>query len=144
GKENYLLTDEPNGAKGVIEARKDAKDGDEVVVLGRIGGNARPWVEGRAAFWIGDDSLKACKDTQDDDCPTPWGYCCTPKEELVKAMATVKVVDEQGQTVAKDARELLGVKELQTVVVRGRAKRDEEGNLTVLVAAVYARPDGKK
>jgi hypothetical protein len=39
-----------------------------------------------------------------------------------------------------DARELLGVKELQTVVVKGKAKRDEQGNLTVLASGVYPRP----
>src|SRR3954463_14779752 len=64
GKEKYLLTEEPTGAKGVIEARKDARDGDEVVVVGRVGGDAKPWVEGRAAFWIVDGSLKSCKETK--------------------------------------------------------------------------------
>jgi hypothetical protein len=140
----YLLTEEPAGAKEVTDARKEAKDGDEVVVVGRIGGDVKPWVEGRAAFWIVDSSLKSCKETEGDNCPTPWDYCCTPKEDLVKVMATVKVVDAKGETVQTDARELLGVSELQTVVVRGRAKRDEQGNLTVLATGVYPRPDGKK
>ena len=44
----------------------------------------------------------------------------------------MKIVDASGKPVATDARKLLGVKELQTVVVRGTAKRDEAGNLTVL------------
>ncbi len=144
GKDKYLLTEEPAGAKGVTDARKEAKDGDEVVVVGRIGGNEKPWVDGRATFWIVDSSLNSCKETEGDNCPTPWDYCCTPKEDLLKVMATVKVVDEQGQTVQTDARELFGVKELQTVVVRGRAKRDEQGNLTVLAAGVYPRPEAKK
>jgi hypothetical protein len=142
--EKYRLAAEPAGAKGVTAVREQAKDGDEVVVVGRIGGNAKPWVEGRAAFWIVDPSLKSCKETEDDDCPTPWDYCCTPREDLVKGMATVKVVDDKGQTVATDARQLLGVKELQTVVVRGRAKRDAEGNLTVLASGVYRRPEANK
>jgi hypothetical protein len=143
-KEKYLLAGEPAGAKGVIQARNDARDGEEVVVVGRIGGDAKPWVDGRASFWIVDTSVKSCKETEDDNCPTPWDFCCTPKEDLVKAMATVKVVDEQGRTVQKDARALLGVKELQTVVIRAQAKRDENGNLTLLAAGVYARPEGKK
>jgi hypothetical protein len=144
GGDKYRLAEEPAPAKAVGEVRKDAKDGDEVVVVGRIGGNVKPWVDGRAAFWIIDSSLKSCKDTEGDDCPTPWDYCCTPREELVKMMATVKVVDEHGQTVSTDARELLGVKELQTVVVRGKAKRDEQGNLTVLAPGVFVRTDDKK
>ena len=36
-----------------------------------------------------------------------------------------------------DARELLKVQELSTVVVRGKAQRDESGNLTVLANGVY-------
>lgn len=134
----YLLNEEPAGAKGVLEVRKQAKDGDEVVVVGRIGGDKKPWVEGRAAFWIVDPSLKSCG--ADEGCPTPWDYCCEEKESLLRATATVKVADAEGRTVQADARKLLGLKELQTVVVKGRAKRDEKGNLTVLADGVFVRP----
>ncbi len=135
----YVLVDEPAGAKPVLAVRQESKDGDDVVVVGRIGGEVKPWVEGKAAFWIVDASIKSCKETEDDDCKTPWDYCCLPKEELRGAMATVKFVDDQGKTLASDARQLLGVKELQTVVVRGHAKRDEQGNLTVLATGLYVR-----
>jgi hypothetical protein len=138
--EKYLLVREPAGARGVKEARQEARDGDEVAVVGRIGGDVKPWVEGRAAFWIVDPSMKSCKETEDDNCPTPWDYCCTPRSDLARVMATVKVVDDQGQTVAVDARQLLGLKELQTVVVHGRAKRDDKGNLTVLADGLFVRP----
>jgi len=142
--EKFLLATEPEGAKGVSEVRQHVKDGDAVVVVGRIGGDVKPWVDGRAAFWIVDPSLKACGEGGDDDgCKTPWDYCCTPKEDLVKAMATVKIADEAGQTISTDARELLGLKELQTVVVRGTAKRDADGNLTVIATGIYRRPEKK-
>jgi hypothetical protein len=133
----YVLTTEPAGAKMVKEVRKEAKDGDEVVIVGHIGGEKKPWVEGRATFWIVDPSIKPCP--SDEGCPTPWDCCCEPKAELVKAMATIKVVDEQGQTVPVDARQLLGVKESQTIVVHGRAKRDDQGNLVVLADGVFVR-----
>jgi hypothetical protein len=107
--------------------------------VGRIGGDKKPWIDGRAGFWIVDASLKSC-DQNDENCETPWDYCHMPKEELRRHVATVKVVDDQGATVSVDARELLGVKELQTVVARGKAKRDEQGNLTVLASGVYPRP----
>ena len=136
----YLLADEPAGAVPVKEVRGAAKDGDEVVIVGRIGGSAQPWVEGRAGFLIVDPSFLPCNEKEDDACPTPWDYCCDAKEDLVKGMATVKVVDAGGQTVPADARQLLGLKELDTVVVRGRARRDEQGNLTVLAAGVHRRP----
>jgi hypothetical protein len=136
----YLLASEPAGARGVADTRKEAKDGEAIVVVGCIGGDEHPWVEGRATFQIIDTSLKSCKDVEGDNCPTPWDYCCTPREELLAMLATVKVVDEQGQPVATDARQLLGLKELQTIVVRGKAKRDDKGNLTILADALFIRP----
>jgi hypothetical protein len=52
----------------------------------------------------------------------------------------VKLVDDRGSIVPGGARELLGIKELQTVVVRGTAARDEAGNATLLAEAVHVRP----
>jgi hypothetical protein len=51
----------------------------------------------------------------------------------------VKVVDENGSLVKADARELLHVKELSTVVVKGKALRDDAGNLTILASGVYVK-----
>jgi len=51
----------------------------------------------------------------------------------------VKLVDSRGKPVATDARELLGIQGLSTVVVRGDAERDEQGNLTVLAEKVYVK-----
>ena len=135
----FVLTEEPTDAKPVIEVRQDAKDGDEVTVTGRIGGDVDPWVAGRATFVIVDPSLTPCSEREGDSCKTPWDYCCD-LDRLATAKATIKVVDDQGQPVATDARELLGVKELQTVTVHGKAKRDEAGNLTVLASKVYVKP----
>ena len=52
----------------------------------------------------------------------------------------MKFVDEQGKTLPTDARQLLGLKELQTVVIQGKAKRDDAGNLTVLASGLYVKP----
>jgi len=71
----YLLNSEPDGETGVIKVREEAKDQDDVVIIGRIGGNENPWVDGRAAFLIADPSLKSCAETGCDDCPKPWDYC---------------------------------------------------------------------
>ena len=134
----YRLSDEPQGARGVKEVKDDVQDGDEVVVVGRIGGETNPWVEGQAAFLVVDKSLKPCNENDDDACETPWDYCCDT-DQLPASKAMVKIVDEHGKTVGSDARKLLGLKELQTVVVRGKAKRDEAGNLTVLANGVFVR-----
>jgi hypothetical protein len=60
-------------------------------------------------------------------------------DNLPANKAMVKVVDASGKPVAMDARKLLGLKELQTVVVRGQAQRDEAGNLTVLADGLFVR-----
>jgi hypothetical protein len=133
----YRLQSEPAGASDVLAAKESAKHNDEVAIVGRIGGDAKPWVDGLAAFTIVDVSLKPCDDKE--GCETPWDYCCDV-DAANKAKAMIKVVDAQGNPVATDARELLAVKELNTVVVHGKAQRDDAGNLTVLADGIFVRP----
>jgi len=135
----YVLAEEPADAQPVIAVRKDAKDGDEVTITGRIGGDVDPWVKGRATFVIVDPTLKACSEREGDSCPTPWDFCCEDIGHLNQSKATIKIVDDAGETISTDARELLGVTVLQTVTIRGQAKRDEAGNLTVLAKGVYVK-----
>jgi hypothetical protein len=132
----YVLATEPEGAAGVGEVRESSNDKDEVTVVGRIGGSEEPFVDGLAAFTIVDPKVAHC--SEEEGCPTPWDYCCT-QNEVKDNIATVRVVDDQGQLVAQDAKELLGVKELSTVVVKGTAQRDDQGNLTVLAEKVFVK-----
>jgi len=130
----YLLAEEPQGAAGVAEARQASAE--EVTIVGRVGGSPDPFVEGVAAFTIVDPEIPSC--AAEEGCPTPWDYCCQ-LDRVKDGIAMVKVVDAQGKPVATDARELLGVKGLSTVVVHGDAQRDDQGNLTVLAEKVYVR-----
>ena len=136
----YLLGHEPTEANDVVGVREAAKHGDAVVIVGRIGGSANPWIEDRAAFSIVDRSLKACSDIPGDACPIPWDYCCET-DKLPTATALVKVVDKEGNLVKEDARQLLGVKELATVVIKGKAERDKTGNLTILATHVFIKQE---
>src|SRR5262245_52613796 len=138
----YVLDREPARAKGVIDVRKAAKDGDDVVVVGKIGGQDDPWYARQAGFTIVDPSIPSCLDTG-DGCKTPWDYCCTPKEELTRGMVAVKLVDDQGKVVVGDARKLLGLRELNTVVATGKYRQEGE-SFVVHATAVYIRPDAKK
>jgi len=135
---SYLLQEEPQGAETVIKVREAAADGDDVLIVGRIGGGENPWVEDQAAFTIVDGSLPACSDIPGDHCEKPWDYCCAT-DLLPTSTALVKVVDENGDLVKADARQLLKVKELSTVVVKGKAKRDDDGNLIVIASGVYVK-----
>ena len=74
-KAKYLLASEPDGAKGVIDVRSQAKDNDEVVVVGRIGGSKEPFT-GRAAFTIVDVGFTPCSEMEGwENYPTPWEFC---------------------------------------------------------------------
>ena len=127
----YRLAEEPAGAVDVKTAHTDAQDAEEVVIAGLVGGNSTPWVEGLAAFTIVDLSLRPCEDA----CTSPCGMAVVPGTQ-----ALVRIVDPEGRTVPTDARRLLGIEHWQTVVVRGEARRDEAGNLTILADGAYVRP----
>jgi hypothetical protein len=133
----YVLAAEPDGGQAVAAARKDAANAEEIVVVGRIGGSTQPWSEGIAAFTIVDPALKACNQIPGDACKTPWDYCCEPN--LKASTALVKFVDNGGNVVKADARTLLALKELDTVVVKGKSQRDDAGNLTILARGIYVR-----
>ena len=132
----YLLNSEPAGAVGVGEGRKSTDE--EVTIVGRIGGSAKPFVNGLAAFTIVDPKVPYC--APEEGCPTPWDYCCETNQ-LKDNSATITIVDDQGTPIAGDAKSLLGVKELSTVVVHGKAQRDNQGNLTVAARRVFVRQD---
>jgi hypothetical protein len=132
----YVAEAEPNGAVPVGEARQSVEDEQTITLVGTIGGSSEPFVDGIAAFTIVDSKVPYC--APDEGCPTPWDYCCT-QDQVKDNIATVKVVDKGGNPVAEDARGLLGVKELSTVVVKGKAIRDEQGNLTIAASEVFVR-----
>jgi hypothetical protein len=139
---SYLLEEEPEDAADVIATRKDSNDQQEIVVVGRIGGRVNPWVKGMAAFSIVDRTLKPCNEIEGDACKTPWDYCCAPN--LSKGTLLVMVADTDGKVVKKDARQLLGVKELDTVTLVGKVKRDKTGNVSILASKLYlAKPENK-
>ncbi len=48
-------------------------------------------------------------------------------------------MDENGSLVKADPKALLNVAELSTVVIKGRARRDDVGNLTVLASGVFVK-----
>ena len=134
----YVLADEPDGAIGIIAARESAMDGKPIVVVGRIGGAANPWIEGRAAFMLLDASKSVVAEgTESGGNEVCTGDCCA----LERAACTmlVKVVDESGRVLAADSRRLLGVAANDMVVVRGKVSKDESGNVAVLADGVHVR-----
>jgi hypothetical protein len=128
----YLLTQEPVSPKDVAQTRKQAKDGDEVIVVGKVGGSAKPFTQGRASFLIADAHLPV-----EETCDCPWDFCEVPEKQLQESVLFVKFVDDQGRTLRTGAREMFAIKELSTVVVKGKVSRDNEGNLSLLATGLF-------
>lgn len=133
----YVLDEEPVGVTEVLKIKSDAQDQEDVVVVGRVGGSENPWTEGVAAFSIVDTSLTPCNEMEGDTCQTPWDYCC--EADLPQATVLVKFVDDSGNVVKEDARRLLNLEELQTVVIQGKAMRDDAGNVSIAATGVHVR-----
>lgn len=131
------LTAAPEGAKDVKAVKAAAKEGDDVVIRGRIG-TLTPFVEGYAAMTIVDPSLVPCNEMQmEDGCKTPWDYCCAPTEELTAGTATIQVAGADGRPLKHDLR-LEGHKPLSWVVVKGKvAARPDPKVLVVNATGIF-------
>lgn len=139
-----VLTEEPSGVLPVLAA-VDALQADalsaggssEVLVLGRIGGVKNPCDATRAMFVMTDPSADIGAGA-DHVCNGDCHFCEKSKADLPK-LAIVEIVDEQGQAYPFTAQQLADVAPEQMVVVRGRAKLDALGNLSVAASGIYVR-----
>jgi hypothetical protein len=137
----FVLASMPAEVRSVGETKGNVQKGDEVAIRGRIGGSAEPFVEGRAAFTMVDNKLKACSDIPGDLCPMPWDYCCEPRDSLAQHSATVRVVNADGSPASIDLREVTGIKELSDIVVVGTVEQAEGAVLLVHARGIYiAKP----
>lgn len=130
---------EPSGTH-VAACKAAAKQGEEVTIVGRIGGTRNPFVADAAVFTIVDPSLKACGDSDDDHCKTPWDYCCEDREAMKRSMATVEVVGDDGQPLALPLRGLQGLEPLAMVAVTGTVtERNDQGVFVVRARKIAVR-----
>lgn len=140
-----FISDAPaEGARDISEARASGtiKKGDTVVLRGRVGGSAEPFVAGRALFTLVGRGLKPCNERPDDHCTRPWDYCCDPQDEILAHSVTVQIVDSKGQPLRTDMKGRRGLKELSEVVVVGEVTV-ADGKAVVITAtslAVVAQP----
>lgn len=131
-----VFTTAPKGeAQHIHVARTKAKPGDEITLAGRVIGSESPFVSGRAAFTLGDPTiLKACNETPDDACETPWDSCCNTKEEKLIALATVQIVGADGRVLKEEIEGVSGLKKLGTVTVTGKVAEGSSADSLVVNA----------
>jgi hypothetical protein len=111
----------PEGeARAIHLVRTEVKPGDVITIRGRIMGNSKPFVEGRAVFILGDpEVLTPCNEIPGDECETPWDTCCDSSEDKKRGIASVQVVDADGKVLKEGVEGVGGLEKLAWVTVTG-------------------------
>ena len=134
---NLFLEKEPEGAKPVEAVKASAKAGDKVIIRGRIGGSASPFVDGRAVFTLMGPGVKACSDNPEEGCKTPWDYCCETPDTIARHSATILVADAAGNPLRVGLKGANGLKELSEVVVQGTVKEAKDKILIINATGLF-------
>ena len=131
-----VLAASPTGEpKPIHLIRTTAKPGDEITISGRIMGNEKPFVEGRAAFILGDpEVLTPCNANPDDKCTTPWDACCDSAEDKKRGIATIQIVGADGRVLKESVEGVGGLENLATVTVRGKVAEGSSADLLIINA----------
>jgi len=135
---SYFSSTPPADAVKLIDAKASAKAGDRVVFEARVGGRRKPFVENRAVFFVIDPVLPSCDALPGDGCKTPWDYCCEPRDNLTKHMATVQFVGDDGKPLKVNIEPKSGIEPLKTIFVTGVvAEADDAGTFVVNAETIY-------
>lgn len=133
----------PENPQPIHQIRTTAQPGDTITVSGKIMGTAKPFVEERAAFILGDPAkLTPCNEMPDDHCDTPWDTCCDTPEAKREGTATIQIIDAgSGRVLRQSLKGEHGLKELSTVTVTGTVHKDSTPqNLVINATALHVAP----
>ncbi len=122
--------------------RTTVKPGDEITIAGKIMGNAKPFVDGRAAFTLADTSiLNACNENPGETCDTPWDACCDTKEQKLIGLASVQILGSDGRVLKQGLEGVSGLEKLSNVTVTGKvADGSSADSLVVNATAIRVNP----
>ncbi len=125
-------------AQAIHVARQSAKPGDTIVLKGQVMGASEPFVDGRAAFILGDrEKLTPCNERPGDSCKTPWDNCCDTKEAFQSGTATIQVIGDDGRVLKQGIEGVQQLQKLSKLLVRGEvAETSTAGNLVINATAI--------
>ncbi|MFN5578874.1 MAG: hypothetical protein ACK49X_04565 [Akkermansiaceae bacterium] len=116
----YFVTETLPDAQSIHIARTTAKPGDAITLKGEVIGREKVFVDGRAAFILGDpEKLTSCDKNPGDACETPWDACCDSKEVKKIAIASIQILGEDGRVMARELKGVNNLKELSSITVSG-------------------------
>ena len=131
------LDSDPGQATSVVKAKADGPQ-DHVIVEGRI----YEITKGYAVMKLMDLKLDYCGEiNKEENCPTPWDYCCDPPEERVAHSLLIEARDSDGKPMATPS--LPNMRLLDKVKVVGKLMVNEHGNSVLLAKGLWQaeRPD---
>ena len=136
-----VLTTRPGDAIDVTVARTKPP-GSAVTVQGRIGGRAKPFIAARSAFLLADlKAIAACDANPDDDCDTPWDYCCEPTAKIAASTCLIQVVGSDGQVATIPLNGVGGMAPGSKVVVTGTlSPQSTPESVAIIAHGVYVEP----
>jgi len=139
-RSDLVLDDAPPGeAVSITEASETLADPGPVTLVGRIdAGDLEPFEQGKATFVLSEmpDPEHAGGDPDHaDNCP----FCKRRLQNAPKAV--VRFLDEGGEVIAEDARQLLGVEKQDVVIVSGSGHfQPDLDTLLIDAETAYVRP----
>ncbi len=119
--EFFFTTERPENVKDLVEVKKNAKKGDEIIFLARIGGRKNAsFVPTLAMMIVADPSLKSCEVmSKEEHCATPEDYCCEDRELLNAGLATIRFMQDANEAYPFSVEDDHGLKTLKYVVIKG-------------------------
>jgi len=137
-RSKFLTVTEPTGGAALTEIRKALDPNQRVVVIGRIGvPDHESWIAGKAAFAIRDAAGEKPGDhggKGHDPASCPF---CKRKASQPDSTAFVQFIDERGEIIGIDARELFELTDNQRVVAQGKAALVGPDTLVVTAEKLY-------
>jgi hypothetical protein len=117
---SIVVATAPEGALSVVEARAAAKPGEAIVLRGKVGGKMKPISDTAAILVLADEkAIKSCDMDPDDQCETPWDFCCEEPSTIAASTATIQIKGADGKLLRATLRGLGELKELSHLVVSG-------------------------
>jgi hypothetical protein len=131
------FTDTPPADPAAIHVlRTTAKPGDTVTISGLVMGRMQPFVDGRAAFILGDPAkLTPCNRKPGDECETPWDVCCDT-EAISEATATIQLMGEDGRVLRQSIKGSHGLAELSEVTLTGTVDKASTAEALIINATL--------
>ncbi len=137
--EQYFTAEPIADAGSIHVLRESVAPGDEITLRGEVIGREKVFVEGRAAFVLGDpEKLTSCDKMPEDHCPTPWDACCDSPELKKTGIASIQILGEDGRVLPGNIRGVKGLKELSEVTLTGTVdKSSTKDNLIVNATMIH-------